>query len=320
MALVWITGARGFLGRHVAARFAAGGWDIAGIGLGGAADVDIATLPLVKVSGKAAWIEKIIDNEAIKELLKLVGPPDVVFHAAGSGAIGASLADPYRDFRLSVDSTALLLDTLRRSAPEAVFVLPSSAAVYGSAAPGPIAEDASLAPVSPYGAHKLCAELLCRSASHSFGLKTAVIRYFSLYGPGLQKQLLWDVAGKLSQASDEITLFGTGAETRDMLYVEDAAELGFIAAQHATSQCLIVNGGTGVASSVESIASELARALGVDCRIRFNGNSRVGDPNHLQASATRSRSLGFEHRWSLRDGLAAYAAWWRTGNKGANIK
>jgi UDP-glucose 4-epimerase len=138
-----------------------------------------------------------------------------------------------------------------------------------------------------------------------------VIRFFSLYGPGLRKQLLWDVAGKLSREVDEITLFGTGNEMRDMLYVSDAAELCFLAAQLATSQCLIVNGGTGVASSVQTIASELARALGSRCRVRFNGDLRVGDPSHLQASTKRAAGFGFTPRWSLRDGIEAYAAWWQ---------
>ena len=311
MAIVWITGARGFLGRHVASRFAAAGWDVAGIGIGSAIDVEISALPLVRVAGKPAWIEKIVDQAAIAELLSLTGPPAAVFHAAGSGAIGPSLAEPYRDFRLSVDSTALMLDALRRSAPDAAFVLPSSAAVYGNTAAGPIDEDMPLSPMSPYGAHKLCAEWLCRSMSHTFGIKTAVIRFFSMYGPGLRKQLLWDVAGKISQAADEFTLFGTGSETRDMLYVEDAAELGYLAAQLATSQCLVVNGGTGVASSVQTIASELTCALGSRCRVRFNGDVRVGDPSHLQASTKRAAALGFTPRWSLSDGIGAYAAWWQ---------
>ncbi|MBR0843871.1 NAD-dependent epimerase/dehydratase family protein [Bradyrhizobium liaoningense] len=312
MAIVWITGARGFLGRHVARRFAAAGWDVAGIGIGSAFDVQISELPFVQIAGKPAWIERMIDEASLAELLSLTGPPAAVFHAAGSGAVAPSLADPYRDFRLSVDSTALMLDALRRSAPNAAFVLPSSSAVYGNTqVAGPIEEDTPLSPVSPYGAHKLCAEWLCRSISHSFGLKTAVIRFFSIYGPGLRKQLLWDVAGKISRAVDEFTLFGTGNETRDMLYIEDAAELSYLATQRATSQSLVLNGGTGVASSVQTIASELANAFGSRCQVRFNGDVRAGDPGHLQASTKRAWELGFRPRWSVSDGIEAYAAWWQ---------
>ena len=75
----------------------------------------------------------------------------------------------------------------------------SSAAVYGPGHEGPIGEDARLDPASPYGCHKLVMELLCRSYARSFGVSIVLLRLFSVYGEGLQKQLLWDLCSKLAR-------------------------------------------------------------------------------------------------------------------------
>src|SRR5262249_35777614 len=148
-----------------------------------------------------------------------------VVHAAGSGSVGSSFTAPLRDFERGVATTATLLDILRRVAPKAMVVIPSSAAVYGTQPEGKIAEDAPLAPISPYGAHKLAAELICRQAHFNFGQPVTVLRLFSLYGPGLRKQLLWDLAARLRAQPARILLGGTGTETRDLLFIDDAVEL-----------------------------------------------------------------------------------------------
>lgn len=311
MALIWITGARGFLGRYVARRFADAGWSVAGLGLSGPADAALDALPLARIGDRPAWLEGIIDGPMLEKLLDLTGPPDAVFHAAGSGAVGPSFADPLRDFRMAVESTALVLDLLRRCAPTARFVLPSSAAVYGCQPSGPIAEDTPPDPVSPYGTHKLAAEWLCRSAARNFGQPCAVIRYFSLYGPELRKQLLWDIATRLASDPEEIVLAGTGEETRDMLFAADAAELAFKVMTRADDAFCTVNGGTGAASTVREVAESLIAALGTRTKVRFNGNVRSGDPVHLQADIALAAGLGFKPRCSLAEGVRAYAAWWR---------
>src|SRR6202011_562447 len=101
----------------------------------------------------------------------------------------------------------------------------SSAAVYGAHGPGPIPETCPLLPVSPYGSHERYAEELCLLAARRYGLGCAIIRFFSLYGAGRRKQILWDIGRKLIDNPPGIQLFGSGEETRDFVYVEDAVEL-----------------------------------------------------------------------------------------------
>jgi hypothetical protein len=85
--------------------------------------------------------------------------PDVVFHAAGSASVGASMSDPVSDYNASVGTWAALLEGIRQSALKPRIFFPSSAAVYGNPATLPVSEDAALAPISPYGHNKVIATI-----------------------------------------------------------------------------------------------------------------------------------------------------------------
>lgn len=300
---LWVTGASGFLGRHVARRFSDAGWSVAGLARGdwGATSCQrwgIETL--VKANVEPASLELLAERASL---------PHCIFHAAGGSSVGRSIEDPLQDFSDSVVTTAAVLDFIRRNAPDATFVLPSSAAVYGSAPPGPIAETAPLVPVSPYGRHKRMAEELCAEASDRYGLSAIVIRYFSLYGPGLRKQLLWDIVRK-SFSTATVELFGTGDETRDLLHCADAAALALRCVEGKdTAGLSVVNGGSGEALRVREIAERLVACLNRSTDIQFNNETRAGDPMHYQADTRRCAELGFAPCHGLHAGLAEYAAW-----------
>src|SRR4029077_722043 len=140
-------------------------------------------------------------------------------------AVGASLQAPLEDFTRTTNSTATLLEWLRNYSPRSKLVVASSAAVYGDTQGVPAAESRPPAPVSPYGYHCLMFEQLCQEYSQVFGLHTAVVRLFSVYGEGLRKQLLWDCAGKLVAPGERIELGGTGEEVRDWVHVDDAVAM-----------------------------------------------------------------------------------------------
>jgi UDP-glucose 4-epimerase len=191
------------------------------------------------------------------------------------------------------------------------FVLVSSAAVYGEVAQRPIPEDAPLCPVSPYGVHKLQAEDLCRSYSRHFGVRTVVVRLFSVYGPGLRRQLLWDACEKLRSGS--ATFSGTGNEVRDWLHVKDAARLLAVAAAHASTECPVANGGYGMGRSVREVVATLAEDLGANATPCFTGARRSGDPKCYVADLTTAKSWGWQPAIEWRSGMRAYAEWYAAG-------
>lgn len=305
MAIAWITGARGFVGRHLARHLAQRGDAVGGIGHG--------TWPSLETSewGVRHWINGEIDAPNLESLRRLSGEPDVVYHLAGGSSVGASIDNPLEDFARTVSSTARLLDWLRIAAPTALVVAVSSAAVYGAGHDGPIPRGSAPHPYSPYGHHKLMMEQLCRSYGETFGLRSTVVRLFSVYGPWLRKQLLWDLCSRLAAGESPLRLGGSGDEMRDWTMADDVARLLACAATLPGDPGDVLDGGSGVGTSVRQIATHVVGAWGLDTPIVFSGVGRPGDPFSLVADAAPLARLGF--RWSVpvAQGVEHYVRWFR---------
>jgi UDP-glucose 4-epimerase len=297
-----ITGAYGFIGRSVARLYGEKGWKVVGMGHG--------------VWPRAEWSEwKISEwhtcDITIDSLLSYGGEPDVIVHCAGSGSVGFSLSHPFQDYERTVNTTAHVLEFARLHAPGARIVYPSSAGVYGMTAKLPINEESVLRPVSPYGMHKKMAEELCSSYGRHFGVASAVVRLFSVYGKELRKQLLWDSCSKLSR--NETTFFGTGRETRDLLHIRDAAELLFLAGEHASRESPVVNGGSGTRTMIRDIVTEIFSCFQRNDHPVFTGTTREGDPEHYEADIARALSWGWKTKIERAAGINEYVTWFREG-------
>jgi UDP-glucose 4-epimerase len=293
--IAWVTGSAGFIGGHVARRLRDDGWTVTGL--------DRST---VRTSDHIVGALSVSTLEAA---LKVSGPPQFIFHGAGTSLVGDSMRDPDASLRDTVVTTETLLAFMLEHMPWARMVYPSSAAVYGGTTDvTPIHEDRPANPMSVYGTHKVAAEKACIAAAEE-GLSVGIMRLFSVYGPGLRKQLPWDLGQKLIAGKGRVELFGTGLETRDFLHVSDVAALVALLAGAKFSAPLIVNGGTGIATRVNAFASLFANLLDIKCEIAFNGTARAGDPQHYQADIGRLQTLGFVPQITLDDGLADYAAW-----------
>lgn len=302
---VWITGVQGFIGRHVAEHLAAGTAEVFGLGYGAWPE------PERRALGCRTVLDGEVSRANLEALADRVGLPDSVFHLAGGSSVGLSLETPEEDFRRSVDSVAQLLEWGRKSAPLAHFIFASSAAVYGEGHRTPICETAPLAPVSPYGYHKQMGELLFQSYTTNFHLTTSTVRLFSVYGPGLRKQLLWDLCSRLELGCSSLALAGTGYEVRDWLHVHDAVRILVRASELASPDGFTVNGATGVGVCVRDIAERVCAAWGRSASIEFTGQRRRGDPGYLVADTTRLGESGScaEVPWDV--GVDEYVKWYK---------
>lgn len=297
-----VTGAYGFIGRHVARQLAQQGWRVIGVGHGSWSREEW------QAWGIAEWH---VTDITVDALVTYGGRPSVIVHCAGSGSVGFSMTHPYQDFQRTVTTTLAVLEFARLYAPQARIIYPSSAGVYGEVKKLPIVETDPLLPASPYGVHKHTAETLCASYARHFGIAVAVVRLFSVYGVGLRKQLLWDAAQKIG--SGENNFFGTGAEIRDWLHVEDAARLIITAASQASASCPIANGGSGDGVTVREILTELFACFERTDAPVFSGVVRGGDPAGYQADITIARSWGWQPQTNWRNGLRDYADWFKSG-------
>jgi UDP-glucose 4-epimerase len=307
MSTIWITGGKGFIGRNLARYVASEGATVFGIGHGFWPKGDAAQWSF------AHWTNGEIESSNLSQLARISGSPDVVFHLAGGSSVGASFHSPQEDFSRTVETTARLMEWVRVHAVSAGVVCASSAAIYGAGRSGPIPESASAAPYSPYGHHKSMMEGIARSYGENFGLKVAIVRLFSVYGPELAKQLIWDICCKLDgDASAALLLGGSGRELRDWIHVADAVRLLWLARDLCGPHCAAVNGGTGCATAVAGVARIVCEAWGrLPADVQFSGVSRPGDPESLIADIALARSMGFAPRVPFPQGIAETVAWFR---------
>lgn len=299
---VLVTGACGFIGRNTAKLFADKGWHVTGIGHG------FWTENEWKKWGLSEWHESEITLDSLRAS---IGSVDVIIHCAGSGSVGFSVEHPQQDFHRTLDATVAILEFVRQYTPHSRIVYASSAAVYGATASMPIDESVFLAPISPYGVHKKIAEEMCCSYSQHFSISVTIVRFFSVYGAGLRKQLLWDACLKISNG--ETTFFGNGKEQRDWLHVNDASSLLYVSGLIGTPGYNIINGGTGVGVSVKKILEELFRCFDRTVGPSFSGEVRSGDPVNYIANIDVAKKLDWKPNISWRDGVHEYAKWFRGG-------
>lgn len=308
MKRVLVTGACGFLGRNVAAHFKKKGFEVVGLGYDHWGDDHPEDY------GIDEWIEAEVNTEYLGKITEKL---DCIIHCAGGSSVGYSVVAPLEEFEKTVNSAANILEYARTSQPETKLIFPSSAAVYGERRDQPIKETDSLAPVSPYGLYKKITEELCEAYCRNFGLSVSVIRFFSIYGNGLRKQLLWDACSKLSSGDKEVTFFGTGKETRDWLHIDDAVALIYVLSQDS-KRYTVVNGGCGSRTTVLEILLHLKKMLGTPSDIVMNGSQKEGDPLHYWADLQTLQQWDWCPRKNIESGLEEYVRWFLQDSTNTN--
>jgi UDP-glucose 4-epimerase len=301
MKTVLVTGAHGFLGRNTALFFKNKDFRVVGIGLGNWESEES------KRYGIDTWFESSVNLSVMHNLKTKF---DVIVHCAGASSVGYSFAQPFDDFDMTVNTTISVLEYMRLYNQEAKLVYPSSAAVYGIKDDWPIKENDSLDPVSPYGHHKKIAEELCKSYSDFYGINVTIIRFFSLYGNGLRKQLLWDACWKFNQGKDQPVFFGTGEEIRDWMHISDATKLIYAVLQ-SKDRFQVYNGGSGKRIAVKEIIHLMASALEQSKKITFNGITKEGDPKYYIADIAKALTLKWKPEKIIAEGINEYAEWFK---------
>lgn len=233
---------------------------------------------------------------------------DICINCSGAASVPESIKNPQRDFNLNTASIFKQLDAIRLNQPNCKYIHISSAAVYGNPKSLPIKEDHPLNPISPYGKHKKMAEDILEEFYSQFNIKCCSLRVFSAYGPGLKKQLFWDLYQKHKTIKD-ITLYGTGNESRDFIYITDLVNAINCVIENAEFKADSINIANNIELTIKSVSSVFYNIIQPNIKLTFGGEQRKGDPNNWVADITKLKQLGYSQQFSIEEGLSKYIKW-----------
>lgn len=233
-----------------------------------------------------------------------------VVHLAARAGVRPSLAEPIVYEDVNCIGTLRLLEAARRHGPE-TFVFGSSSSVYGINEKVPFAEDDPVdLPISPYATTKRAGELLCFNYHHLYGLRTACLRFFTVYGPGQRPEMAIHKFTDLLARDRAVPLFGDGSSRRDYTYIDDIVD-GVVAALDLAPGFEIVNLGGAETTALIDLVHWIAAELGVEPRIDHLP-PQPGDVPITYADVEKAgRLLGYSPKVPIREGLRRFVAWYR---------
>ena len=296
-----VTGGCGFIGSHLVMRLLADGHSVTIID-------DLSNSTPDQVPPAARLIVQDITTPGILD--DIVTKVDGIFHLAAIVSVTKSAEQWLRTHQVTLGGTVVLLDALARAKRKIPVVYASSAAVYGDATQVPFKENTPCTPISAYGADKLACELHARIGQLVHSIPSIGVRFFNVYGSGQDSTSPY--AGVISifvaqmRASQPVTIYGDGEQTRDYIYVADVVNAMQSAMFKLESRALsigVFNICTGTPVSVNILAQTIAELTASHSRIT-HAPSRPGDIGHsLGDPALARQQLGFSSKMQLNAGL-----------------
>lgn len=273
--------------------------------------------------GDIAVVRAGIDDASA--MSRILPQQDFIFNLAGEISHSRSIECPERDLNLNGCANLHFVQHCQRWAPQARIVYASSRQVYGAADYLPVDEKHPIRPIDFNGAHKRLAEFYHQLAAQLYGIETVVLRLTNVYGPRQALNLPWQgfIAVFIATAlrGEEITVFGTGDQMRDMVFVDDVVDAFLLAGSGPLDNAprdLIFNIGGPQPLTLNDIAETLADVAAVPparsriVRVPFPESRKIIDIGSYYADYQRFQSwTGWKPRVSFREGLERTVAFYR---------
>lgn len=297
---ILILGARGFIGRHLAAELHASGHVVEGI----TRPTGDWQEPLTNNNGERILIREIQADLARPGWSAMLKPReyDWIIHAAGISTVQRADAQPALDLQLAAGVTLEAIDTIHQNRSDAKLLLISSAAVYGNVTQLPIREDAPRQPISAYGLSRKTAEDYLTMAVTKRRVQGVIARPFSIYGPGLNRLVVNDLIQRLTDNPGNIRIIGDGQQQRDLIHITDAAAALRTLIDRAKPNGGAYNIAYGKPTSILELLQTIADTLNANPDIT-HAPARPDDPIHFHADTTKLQQLKFTPRISLKHGI-----------------
>ena len=304
-----VTGGAGFIGSHLVDALRSAGCQV--VVLDNLSSGNLSNLDPVKTA--VSFYRKDIKN--LDALERAAVGCDVIFHLAAVVAVQQTIDDPLESSLVNDIGTLHVLEAARKMNVGRV-VLASSCAVYGNDPRLPKDESMTPMPASPYAIHKLAAEHYFRVYSDLFGLQTACLRFFNVFGPRQDPSSPY--SGVISIFMDRAaahqapTIFGDGNQTRDFIYVQDVVNALLLAAStHREPGGDVYNIGNGSQVTINRLWELIASISDQPLTPEYLP-ARPGDILHSVGNIDKARTqLGFASQTPLERGLELTLEWYR---------
>jgi UDP-glucose 4-epimerase len=299
---VVVTGGAGFIGSNIVDAYLARGWYVTIID-------NLSTGKRRNVDPRAALHELDIRHAAAADLIRDL-KPDVISHHAAQMDVRKSVDDPAADADVNVIGTLRLLEAAVDAAVKRVIFASTGGAIYGEPVEVPQTESHPLNPLSPYGCAKLAVERYLNYYRVVRGLSSVALRYANVYGPRQNAHgeagVVAIFAAKLLD-KQQVTINGTGEQTRDFVYVDDVVAAN-LAASDAEWQGEY-NVGTGVETTINELYESLASIAAAGAP-PVHAPAKEGEQLRSVLDGGRLRELAkLPGRKTLSEGLKETFAW-----------
>ena len=311
---VLITGGAGFIGTNLAYALLSGG-DAIGI-------IDDLSAGKRENLHPYAWTRVLDILDPTFPALVAQFEPDAVVHLAAQASVAESQRDPDRDWAVNAEGTRIVAQAALAAGAKRV-ISASSAAVYGEPVEAdlPLAENATKAPVNPYGRSKLAAEGLLADTLSGTGVDWASFRFSNVYGPRQDGAGEGGVVAVFCQRIHEGTtpvVYGDGSQTRDFIYVGDVVG-AIVSALDAEAtlapgvgDAAAYNVSTGLETSVNELFGALRIASGFLGDVEY-GAAREGDVLRSSLDATKAaKTFGWKAHQTLELGAEMTWRWYES--------
>jgi UDP-glucose 4-epimerase len=305
---VVVTGAAGFIGSNLCEALLASGHSVTGIDcLTDYYDVRIKRDNLSHFSSNDRF-RLVEESLTATDLDALLDGASVVFHLAAQAGVRRSWGSEFEHYiENNIRATQQLCEALRRHAG-VKLVYSSSSSVYGDTALLPMREDHPVHPRSPYGVTKLAGEALCLLYGANYGVPVVCLRYFTVYGPRQRPDMAFHRFIRAALEGSPVDVYGSGAQTRDFTFVDDAVAANMAAAAYEGNGT-VFNIGGGSRVSLNHVIDVIARVTDRTVDARY-GESQKGDVMHTYADISAAAAeLGYRPVVALEDGIAREAEW-----------
>jgi UDP-glucose 4-epimerase len=301
MACYLVTGGAGFIGSHLVEALIDNGHSVRVLD-------DLSAGTRENLPPGVEFLKADITNPSI------IGPAlvgiDGCFHLAAIASVEQCNRDWLRTHQVNLTGAINLFGAVRllRSVIDIPIVYASTAAVYGTSGGVPAGEDGCATPISAYGADKRGCEVHARAAGQAYGLRSAGLRFFNIYGPRQDPHSPYSgvIAVFLDRLrrGEAVEIFGDGSQVRDFTYVADAVSALMKAMPRASASAPLFNVCTGKGTTIRRLAETIAGLCHTEL-VAYNRAARQGDiPISIGDPGRAAEGLGFVARTHLLEGLA----------------